>query len=166
MNCVPQINGIPLARTVSIGYFLQSILSLLLLFFYFEIVSYTMKEFLNVSRFVSMVYGVLLIVLGILVIVFEVPLAKRNSESIWDRLSENQKNFFDDKSTQLRNARVRNSFYVASFAIVIGVFFLIVGVGMFLLNRDLQQKHVRGTSSRLPDIEMHECVVFEGFTTL
>jgi hypothetical protein len=56
--------------------------------------------------------------------------------------------------------------YVGVFTIVKGVFFLGVSLGLFLLDRDLKQKMVWKTTSRLPEIEKHEQVVFKQNTLI
>lgn len=48
-----------------------------MLFLFYEIALYTIKDFINVNRYVAIVWGVSMIVLGVLVIVIEIPLAKR-----------------------------------------------------------------------------------------
>lgn len=90
INTVPQINGIPIAKSVSICYLVFTIIDILLLFLFYEIVLYTMKDFLNVNRYLALAWGILMIVLGILVIVIEIPLAKKNSEQVWKRMSTNE----------------------------------------------------------------------------
>lgn len=158
---MPQINGIPIAKSVSICYLVFTIIDILLLFLFYEIVLYTMKDFLNVNRYLAMAWGILMIVLGILVIVIEIPLAKKNSEQVWKRMSTNEQAFFSNDKEKLRKQRSLNSMYVGVFTLVKGVLFLGVSLGLFLLDRDLKQRMVWKTTSRLPEIEKHEQVVFK-----
>lgn len=67
-----------------------TIIDILLLFLFYEIVLYTMKDFLNVNRYLASAWGILMIVFGILVIVIEIPLAKKDSEQVWKRMSTNE----------------------------------------------------------------------------
>jgi cytochrome c biogenesis protein CcdA len=138
-----------------------TIIDILLLFLFYEIVLYTMKDFLNVNRYLSMAWGILMILLGILVIVIEIPLAKKDSEQVWKRMSTNEQAFFTNDKEKLRKQRSLNSMYVGVFTIVKGVLFLGVSLGLFLLDRDLKQRMVWKTTSRLPEIESHEQVVFK-----
>ena len=108
-----------------------------------------------------MAWGILMIVLGILVIVIEIPLAKKDSEQVWKRMSTNEQAFFTNDKEKLRKQRSLNSMYVGVFTIVKGVLFLGVSLGLFLLDRDLKQRMVWKTTSRLPEIESHEQVVFK-----
>jgi len=80
LSAVPQTSSIQVAKSVSICYLVFSLFELLLLLMFYEIVLYTLKGFLKVNRIIAFAWGIAMIVLGILVIVIEIPLAKRNSQ--------------------------------------------------------------------------------------
>lgn len=155
-----------MATSISICYLVFSIVDLLLLFLFYEIVLYTLKDFLNVNRVIALLWGIALVVLGILAIIIEIPLAKRNSESVWKVMSTNQKNFFSNEVGELRKTRALNSMYIGVFTIVIGALFIGISVTLFKLDRDLKQSIVFPSRSSLPVIEPHEKVFFKGMSTV
>ena len=161
---MPQISGIPVAKSVSICYLVFSIVDILLLFLFYEIALYTMKDFLNVNRYIAFVWGIAMVVLGILVIVIEIPLAKRDSANIWRAMSTNQRAFFANNIGKLAKTRGLNSMYVGIFTIVIGALFIAISATLFLLDRDLKQRIEWPTSSRLPIAEKHEQCLFKGMS--
>lgn len=141
-----------------------SIVDILLLFLFYEIVLYTMKDFLNVNRWISTIWGIAMVACGVLVIIIEIPLAKRTSKNVWQAMSTNQRKFFGNDVSNLTRMRGLNAMYVGIFTIVIGALFLIIGTFLFLLDRDLKQSMVRPTKSTLPVIEPSiEKVIFRGF---
>ena len=153
-----------MSKFVSICYLIFSIVDIILLFFFYEIVLYTMKDFLNVNRWISTIWGIAMVACGILVIIIEIPLAKRTSTNVWQAMSTNQRKFFENDVGKLTRMRGLNAMYVGIFTVVIGALFLIIGVILFLLDRDLKQSMVRPTKSTLPVIEPSiERVAFKGF---
>jgi hypothetical protein len=136
---VPQITGIEVSKAVSICYLVFSIVDLLLLFLLYEIVLYTMKDFLNVNRYISLFWGIAMIALGILVIIIEIPLAKRTSTKVWQAMSNYQREYFDNDLGKLTRTRGLNSMYIGVFTVVIGACFATISPILFLLDRDLKQ---------------------------
>ena len=128
-----------MSKFVSICYLIFSIVDIILLFFFYEIVLYTMKDFLNVNRWISTIWGIAMVACGILVIIIEIPLAKRTSTNVWQAMSTNQRKFFENDVGKLTRMRGLNAMYVGIFTVVIGALFLIIGVILFLLDRDLKQ---------------------------
>lgn len=166
LNAVPQTSGIQVAKSVSICYLVFSIAELLLLLMFYEIVLYTLKGFLKVNRFIAFAWGIAMIVLGILVITIEIPLAKRNAESIWKAMSTNQRDYFENDSGKLAKTRGLNSMYIGIFTIVKGCLFLGVGACLFLLDRDLEQRLEWPITATLPAIEKHEQFHFIGMSDI
>ena len=107
-----------------------------------------------------------MITLGILVIIIEIPLAKKESNKVWKAMSTNQRDFFKNDIKTLTKKRGLTAMYVGIFTIVIGTLFIGVSMGLFLLDRDLQQKMIMKPSSRLPYIEKSEQVVFKGMSEI
>jgi hypothetical protein len=138
-----------------------SIVDLILLFLFYEIVLYTLKDFLNVNRVISLGWGIIMVVLGILVIVIEIPMTKSNSENVWKAMSVNQKNFFENNVDVLARTRGLNSMYIGIFTVVIGAFFIGISVFLFRMDRDLKQSIVFPSRSTLPVIEGHERLFFK-----
>lgn len=71
-------------------------------------------------------------------------------------MSNNQRAFFANDIMKLARTRGLNSMYVGVFTIIIGALFLGISGLFFLLDRDLKQRIVLPTSSRLPVAEKHE----------
>lgn len=151
---------------MSICYLVFSIVDLLLLFLFYEIVHYTLKDFLNVNRVIALAWGIAMIILGVLVIVIEIPLTRRNSENVWKAMSKNEKNFFSDDVGTLSTTRALNSMYIGVFTIAIGACFVGISVTLFKLDRDLKQSIVFPSRSTLPVIEASEQVVFKEMSTV
>ena len=70
-NCVPQINDINIARSVSLTFFAITIFNIFLLIFFYEIVAYGMAAPIKWFRIISILYGLIVVVLAILSIVLE-----------------------------------------------------------------------------------------------
>ena len=133
-NCVPQISGINIDEGVSIAFFCLTIFNLILLIFFHQIVAYGMTNMIKWQRIISIIYGLTLIVLAILAIVLEDSDMDTISSDVWAALSSNQKTFFDDDVEKLQAERSENNLFVGIFAIVIGVFFIVIGGLMFKLH--------------------------------
>lgn len=88
-NCVPQISGITISRSVSITFFALTIFNVLVLIFFYEIVSFGMSSAIWCFRLVSILYGIVIIALAITVIVLEDGEMDSISATVWAALSTN-----------------------------------------------------------------------------
>ena len=70
-NCVPQVSGITISESVSILFFALTIFNVLILIFFYEIVSYGMSSAIWCFRLISILYGIVIIALSISLIVVE-----------------------------------------------------------------------------------------------
>lgn len=102
-NCVPQVSGIEISESVSITFFALTIFNVLLLIFFYEIVSYGMSSAIWCFRLVSIIYGVVIIALAITVIALEDKEMDSISSKVWAALSTNQKQYFDNDEGNLKS---------------------------------------------------------------
>lgn len=87
-NCVPQTNGILLNAGISITYFILSLVSLATLFGAFETVSYGLKSIIMWTRITILIYGLLLMVMGVLVFALELPKMEERVTTSWSGMSQ------------------------------------------------------------------------------
>jgi len=158
-NSVPEWSGITLSRGISLTYFILSLFSLLLLGLFYEASSYGEVSFLYWQRILSIAYGVILLILGILALAIELPAIATKSDSVWLALSVNQKAFFLNSVEALASLRTTNTVLVAVFVILLGLLFITAGVFMLKLHAELGVVFVPTViTSRLPESDYHEVV--------
>lgn len=81
-------------------------------------------------------------------------------DSVWAKMSSNQKAFFDNHVSQLRSERSKNVSMMGAFAIIVGFFMLISAGTQYMLYRESAQRWRPPLTSRLPQLENHEPVDF------
>ena len=82
-------------------FFALTIFNLLALFFFRQIVAYGMASMIKWMRIIGIIYGLTVIVLGILCIVLEGANSEEIGNSVWAALSTNQKDFFENDVANL-----------------------------------------------------------------
>ena len=95
-NCVPQTNGILLGAGTSVAYFVLSLLSLLGLASSYFAVADGLKQIVWWAALSKLLYGLVLLILGIVVLAVESSQLKENVTNSWKAMSEYQKMFFDN----------------------------------------------------------------------
>jgi len=95
-NSVPQINGILVSIATSITYFILSLLTLFFLYMQYEVVNYGYRSGLFCWRIFAPIYGIILLILGIVLIAVDLPKNGEASANKWAVMSNNQKLFFDN----------------------------------------------------------------------
>ena len=95
-NCVPQISGITIAKSISMTYFALTIFNVLLLYLYYEVVAYGIASLIKCNRIFSMVYGLTLIILAVVAFALENKDMDTIADDVWAALSMNQKEYFDE----------------------------------------------------------------------
>ena len=93
---MPQTNGILLGAGTSVAYFVLSLLSLLGLASSYFAVSDGLKHLVWWAALSKLLYGILLLLLGIIVLALESSQLAENVSSSWKAMSEYQKMFFDN----------------------------------------------------------------------
>ena len=88
-NAVPQTNNIAVSTGASITYFVLSFVTLALLFCTYEIVNYGQRQLMMFWRIMSLLYGLALIVLGIVLLAIELGSMAETCSSIWVKMSQN-----------------------------------------------------------------------------
>ena len=86
-NAVPQTNNIAVSTGASITYFVLSFVTLALLFCTYEIVNYGQRQLMMFLRIISMLYGLALIVLGIILLAIELGSMAETCSTIWVKMS-------------------------------------------------------------------------------
>jgi hypothetical protein len=137
-----------------------SFVTLGFLFCQYEIVTYGYRSLLMWWRFVAFLYGAGLIVLG--VIIFAVEMGKLDSacETVWAKMSANQKLFFGNSIDQLKAERSKNAGLCGAFAIIVGGMTLLSGLAQHVLYTESAERWRAPITSRLPSSEKHEKVSF------
>lgn len=149
-NCVPQVSGINIAESISITFFTLTIFNVLVLIYFYEIVSYGISSAIWCFRLVAILYGLVIIALAICAIVLEDQEMDSIGNQVWARLSTNQKDFFSNDVGKLKEERRENNLFVGLFSIVIGICFIIIGALMYKLDKLQAPKAVKMFTTRLP----------------
>jgi hypothetical protein len=102
---VPQTNGILLSAPIATTYFVLSILSFIGLGALYETVNYGLKPIMYWTRIITLVYGIILCVLGLLIFIIELSQLKTEVEGRWAAMSQYQKEFFAEDITKLESVR-------------------------------------------------------------
>ena len=100
---MPQISGINIAESISITFFTLTLFNLLVLIFFYEIVAYGMATVIRWLRIISILYGITVIVLGILAIVLEDKDMDSITAKVWAALSTNEKDYFNNEIKKLQD---------------------------------------------------------------
>jgi uncharacterized membrane protein len=79
-------------------------------------------------RFISILYGLALVILGIILMILEFASMSDTCSTIWGKLSQNQKLYYNDNKSNLEGERSKNVSMMGAFAIVIGVFVIVSGI--------------------------------------
>ena len=93
---MPQVSGINIAESISITFFALTIFNVLILIYFYEIVSYGISSAIWCFRLVAILYGLVIIALAICAIVLEDQEMDSIGDQVWARLSTNQKDFFSN----------------------------------------------------------------------
>jgi len=139
-----------------------TIFNVLLLFFFYEIVAYGMATMINWNRVISIIYGLVIVILGILCIVLENRDMEVIAQRVWAALSTNQKDYFKNDIGNLKDERRKNNLFVGLFSIAIGLCFVSIGALMFKLHQLQAPSIVKQVTARLPVMSRSECVEFKG----
>ena len=112
-----------------------------------------------------MLYAIVVICLGLLVLILELPNIETLVETRWNSMSRYQKDFFDGDKSKLEDVRRLNTMLAGLFAMFVGVLLLIVSCFTLkfcsLIGDSI--KFDKSASSRLPEISPStEQVVFRG----
>lgn len=83
----------------------MSLLSLIGLYALYETVSYGLKPIIYWTRIITLLYGVILMVLGLLIFIVELSQLAASVEDRWAAMSQYQKEFFNEDITKLENTR-------------------------------------------------------------
>jgi hypothetical protein len=97
-NAVPMTNGILMSNASSITYFVMSIITIFYLYGCHEAASYMLLRY---HPFVTFVYGLIILLLGVVAMAIDVGSASSHSAVIWATMSSNQKAFFNNKVNDL-----------------------------------------------------------------
>lgn len=84
---MPQTNNIAVSTGASITYFVLTFVTLALLFCTYEIVSYGQRQLMMFWRIISALYGLALIVLGIILLIIELASMVETCSEIWVKMS-------------------------------------------------------------------------------
>ena len=132
---MPQVSGINIAESISITFFVLTIFNVLVLIYFYEIVSYGMSSAIWCFRLISILYGLVIIVLASCAIALEEQDMDAIADKVWAALSTNQKDFFDNDVGNLKAVRSENNLFVGFFSIAIGLCFIVIGALMYKLNQ-------------------------------
>jgi len=116
-NAVPMTNGILMSNASSITYFVMSIITIFYLYGCHEAASYMLLRY---HPFVTFVYGLIILLLGVVAMAIDVGSASSHSAVIWATMSSNQKAFFNNKVNDLQATREQNTFMAGFFFIILG----------------------------------------------
>ena len=128
-------SGILLRRELSIAYFVASIFFLLILRAMYFATDFAHKQLLQGLAYFAFVLGILLVFGGIIVLVLELPMVAASVVQSWASMSQNQKIFFTNLTSQLQKQREINTILVGAFLVVQGVLFVAIGVFLFMMHR-------------------------------
>ncbi|CDW77782.1 UNKNOWN [Stylonychia lemnae] len=160
-NAVPQTNGIAVSAGASIAYFILTFITLFVLYLQYEIVNFGYRNALIFWRFTSPLYGLIIVVLGIVELGVEFSNMDATCATVWKRLSSNQKLYFENSQDNLVSERSRNAAMIGAFALIIGILIIIQGYPLHELFSQSAIKWKPPMISRLPELEQHETVNFE-----
>lgn len=149
---MPSTNGILLSAGSSVSYFFFSLVSLLACLCHYQTVEFGIRSVLLYSRVCTLLYGVLLMGLGLITFVVELSGLAGAVETSWAGMSQYQRDFFDNDISRLEAVRQTNTSLVGLFAIIVGILFAIIGCFSFKLCSLIGEKlHVdKSSASRLP----------------
>ena len=114
-------------------------------------------------RFISALYGLALIILGIILLITELASMSDTCTTIWGKLSQNQKLFFSDNKSNLEAERSKNVSMMGAFAIVLGFFLIVSGITQHYLYSESAVVSKPPSTSRLPPSDQHEKMHFVYF---
>ena len=77
-----------MSTPISTTYFVMSLLSLLGLYGLFESVSYGLKSIIYWTRIFTLIYGVVVVVLGLLIFIIELQQLPTSTETKWSAMSQ------------------------------------------------------------------------------
>ena len=157
---MPQTNNIAVSTGASLTYFILSFVTLALMFCTYEIVNYGQRSLMMYWRVISALYGLALIILGIILLIMELASMSDTCTTIWGTLSQNQKIFFKDNKSNLEAERSKNVSMMGAFAIVVGFFVIVSGVTQHLLYSESAIISKPPSTSRLPPSDKHEKMNF------
>lgn len=121
-NAVPMTNGILMSQGSSITYFIMSLVTLLYLYACHEAASYMLLKY---HFAFTLLYGLVVLTLGILCFIFDYGGASQDSKAIWGTMSNNQQAFFDNKQDNLIAERQNNTFLASLFGTILGLLIII-----------------------------------------
>lgn len=134
-NCLPMSSGILLRKELSIAYFVASICFLLILRAMYFATDFAHKQLLQCLSYFAFVLGSLLVIGGIVVLVLELPLVVTSVTQSWASMSQNQKMFFLNLTSELQKQRETNTILVGAFLLVQGVLFVGIGIFLFMMHK-------------------------------
>ena len=102
-------------------------MTLLVLAIQYEIVNFSLRSTLIWWRVFSGLYGLAILVLGCIELGLEISGMQSTCQAAWDRMTSNQKLYFQYNVDNLVSERTKNASMIGAFAIVIG-FLIIVQV--------------------------------------
>jgi len=107
-----------------------------------------------------LLYGSVLVALGIIIFAVEMGRLGSTTQEAWDAMSANQQSFFSNSMDNLKAERAKNAGLCGAFAIIIGGFVILSGISQSVLYSETEVKWRAPNTSRLPIPEQHEKVEF------
>jgi len=92
-----------------------------LLYCQYEIVTYGYRSVLVWWRLISLLYGLTLVILGAILLGTELGSIDTVCDTVWAKMSANQRAFFDDSIDSLKEERSKNVALCGVFALIVGV---------------------------------------------
>ena len=129
-NAVPLSTGILMSPASSITYFVMSLATLAFLFGCHEAASYMLLRY---QPLVLLVYGLVILALGIVCMAIDVGGASEAAKEFWKTMSMNQQEFFENDVRNLQAAREQNTLFAGIFGLVVAVLILVQAGLVFLL---------------------------------
>lgn len=122
--------------------------------------NYGYKSSVACWRVFAAIYGLIILVLGILVLAIDISKSRDKAAASWMTMSNNQKQYFNYDVGQLQRERKKNDALVGAFAIAIGLITIVSAFPLHMLYTEMALKWKPAMSSRLPEFEPHEQVDF------
>ena len=133
---------------------------MIFLYCQYEIVNYGYRPLMMWWRFATLLYGGVLVALGVIIFAVEMGRLGSTTQEAWDAMSANQQAFFSNSMDNLKAERAKNAGLCGAFAIIIGGFVILSGISQTVLYSETEVKWRAPNTSRLPIPEVHEKVEF------
>jgi hypothetical protein len=137
--------------------------TLLVLAIQYEIVNFSLRSTLIWWRVFSGLYGLAILVLGCIELGLEISGMQSTCQAAWDRMTSNQKLYFQYNVDNLVSERTKNASMIGAFAIVIGFLIIVQVLSLHYLamaSALSQGSKRKNLTSRMPVVEHHEQMNF------